>query len=134
WAATGNAPAGKTGEYLKEYRMHGGKTGASWMSDLETKGKELSRMYEDAYGAGGYLKDGQNLKAAKVAGRKIVGGMAHVVEIANQATENALRLSLYMTLRESGASPGKAAQAAKSVTVDFDRKGTMTGALGAVYL
>lgn len=134
WAATGNAPAGKTGEYLKEYRMHGGKTGASWMSDLEAKGKELSRMYEDAYGASGYLKDGQNLKAAKVAGRKIVGGMAHVVEIANQATENALRLSLYMTLRESGASPGKAAQAAKSVTVDFDRKGTMTGALGAVYL
>lgn len=134
WAATGNAPAGKTGEYLKEYRMHGGKTGASWMSDLETKGKELSRMYEDAYGASGYLKDGHNLKAAKVAGRKIVGGMAHVVEIANQATENALRLSLYMTLRERGASPGKAAQAAKSVTVDFDRKGTMTGALGAVYL
>ncbi|QKW95402.1 DarB-like antirestriction protein [Ralstonia phage RPZH6] len=134
WAATGNAPAGNTGEYLKEYRMHGGKTGASWMSDLEAKGKELSRMYEDAYGASGYLKDGQNLKAAKVAGRKIVGGMAHVVEIANQATENALRLSLYMTLRESGASPGKAAQAAKSVTVDFDRKGTMTGALGAVYL
>ncbi|QMV33190.1 hypothetical protein 23F_00028 [Ralstonia phage Gerry] len=134
WAATGNAPVGKTGEYLKEYRMHGGKTGASWMSDLEAKGKELSRMYEDAYGASGYLKDGQNLKAAKVAGRKIVGGMAHVVEIANQATENALRLSLYMTLRESGASPGKAAQAAKSVTVDFDRKGTMTGALGAVYL
>ncbi|CAH0532153.1 hypothetical protein UAM5_00036 [Ralstonia phage UAM5] len=134
WAATGNAPAGKTGEYLKEYRMHGGKTGASWMSDLEEHGKTLSRMYEDAYGASGYLKDGQNLKAAKVAGRKIVGGMAHVVEIANQATENALRLSLYMTLREKGVSPGKAAQAAKGVTVDFDRKGTMTGALGAVYL
>lgn len=134
FAATGNAPAGETGAALREYRMHGGKTGASWMSDLEAQGKTLARMYEDAYGASGYLKDGENLKAAKVAGRKIVGSMAHVVEIANQATENALRLALYMTLRERGASPGKAAQAAKNVTVDFDRKGTMTGALGAIYL
>ncbi|WP_205184140.1 LPD38 domain-containing protein [Burkholderia sp. LMG 13014] len=134
WAATGKEPAGDVGKLLKEYRMHGGKTGASWMSDLEAQGKSLEQMYEDAYGARGYLKDGQNLKAAKVAGRKIVGGMAHVVEIANQATENALRLSLYMALRGQGETPGRAAQAAKSVTVDFDRKGTMTPALGAIYL
>ncbi|WBF05226.1 soluble lytic transglycosylase/helicase/methylase [Burkholderia phage CSP3] len=134
WAATGKEPAGEIGKLLKEYRMHGGKTGASWMSDLEEQGKSLTRMYEDAYGASGYLKDGKNLKAAKVAGRKIVSGMAHVVEIANQATENALRLSLYMTLRDQGVTPGRAAQAAKNVTVDFDRKGTLTPALGAVYL
>ncbi|WP_203234341.1 LPD38 domain-containing protein [Burkholderia mayonis] len=134
WAATGKEPTGSTGAMLKEYRMQGGKTGASRMSDLEEQGKSLTRMYEDAYGARGYLKDGEGLKAAKVAGRKIVGGMAHVVEVANQATENALRLSLYMTLREQGETPGRAAQAAKSVTVDFDRKGTLTPALGAVYL
>ncbi|AEZ50893.1 multidomain (soluble lytic transglycosylase/helicase/methylase) protein [Burkholderia phage DC1] len=134
WAATGKEPAGEIGKLLKEYRMHGGKTGASWMSDLEEQGKSLTRMYEDAYGASGYLKDGRKLKAATVAGRKIVSGMAHVVEIANQATENALRLSLYMTLRDQGVTPGRAAQAAKNVTVDFDRKGTLTPALGAVYL
>lgn len=134
WAATGKEPAGEVGKLLKEYRMHGGKTGASWMSDLEEQGKSLARMYEDAYGASGYLKDGRKLKAATVAGRKIVSGMAHVVEIANQATENALRLSLYMTLRDQGVTPGRAAQAAKNVTVDFDRKGTLTPALGAVYL
>jgi N12 class adenine-specific DNA methylase len=134
WAATGKEPAGEIGKLLKEYRMQGGKTGASWMSDLEEQGKSLTRMYEDAYGARGYLKDGRNLKAAAVAGRKIVSGMAHVVEIANQATENALRLSLYMTLRDQGVAPGRAAQAAKNVTVDFDRKGTLTPALGAVYL
>jgi len=134
WAATGNAPAGKTGAYLNEYRAQGGKTGASWMSDLEEHGKSLSRLYDDAYGASGYLKEGRNLKAAQVAGRKVVAGMAHVVEIGNQATENALRLALYMPLRDQGVKPGVAAQAAKNVTVDFDRKGTMTGALGAIYL
>jgi N12 class adenine-specific DNA methylase len=134
WAATGNAPRGKMGDYLNEYRAQGGKTGASWMSDLEEHGKSLTRMYDDAYGASGYLKDGENLKAAQIAGRKIVHGMAHVVEIGNTATENALRLALYAELRDRGAKPGVAAQAAKNVTVDFDRKGTMTGALGAIYL
>lgn len=134
FAATGQAPDGKTGRYLQEYRANGGKTGASWMSDLEEHGKTLERMFEDAYGARGYLRDGKKLAAAKVAGRKIVGGMAHVVEIGNQATENGLRLALFMAMRDSGATAGQAAQAAKSVTVDFDRKGAMTGALGAIYL
>jgi N12 class adenine-specific DNA methylase len=134
WAATGKAPAGEFGQMLTEYRQHGGKTGASYMSDLEQQAKTLTRLFDDAYGAAAYAKDGRPGKAAMVAGRKIIGGMAHVVEIANQATENALRLALYMQLREQGVSPGKAAQAAKTVTVDFDRKGSQTGALGALYL
>ena len=134
WAATGNVPAGKYGQMLNEYRREGGKTGASWMSDLEEQGKTLTRMYDDAYGASGYLKDGRAGKAAVIAGRKMVGGLAHVVEIANQATENALRLALYMTLREQGETTARAAQAAKNVTVDFDRKGATTPALGAIYL
>lgn len=134
WAATGKTPGGKTGEYLTEYRLNGGKTGASWMSDLEQQGKTLTRLYEDAYGAAGYLNDGKVGRAAKVAGRKAIGGMAHVIEIANQATENALRLALYMQMREDGARPSIAAQAAKAVTVDFDRKGSATGALSALYL
>ena len=134
YAATGDDPGGETGRYLHEYRMHGGKTGASYMSDLEEQGKNLQRLFDDAYGASGYLKDGKTGKAAAIAGRKIVGGMAHVVEVMNQATENALRLALYISMREQGKTPGEAAQAAKSVTVDFDRKGTMTGALGAIFL
>jgi hypothetical protein len=134
WAATGEVPQGKMGQYLQEYRNNGGKTGASWMSDLEQQGKTLTRMYEDTIGASGYLKQGQTAKAVWIASRKTVSGMAHVVEIANQATENALRLALYTTLRERGESAGVAAAAAKNVTVNFDRKGTLTGALGAVYL
>lgn len=134
FAATHETPSSEAGTYLNEYRMHGGKTGASWMSDLEMQGKSLQRMYDDAYGASGYLADGKVGKASLIAGRKILGGMAHVVEVANQATENGLRLALFMALRKQGTSPALAAQAAKSVTVDFDRKGTMTPALGAIYL
>lgn len=134
WAATKKESDSKTGRYLKEYRMYGGKTGASHMSDLDQQTTKLKTMFDNAYGASGYLKDGMAGKAALVAGRKIVGGMAHVVEVANQATENGLRLALYIALREEGRSADSAAQAAKSVTVDFDRKGSATGALGAIYL
>jgi hypothetical protein len=134
WAATKNVPAGKTGQYLSEYRMHGGKVGASWMSDLEQQGKTLQSMFDDARGVRATLADGGKARAGAVAWHKTVGRLAHAIEIANQASENALRLSLYIALREEGQSAGQAAQAAKQVTVDFDRKGTSTGALGAIYL
>jgi hypothetical protein len=39
-----------------------------------------------------------------------------------------------MTLRERGEKPSVAAQAAKTVTVDFDRKGVLTPTMGALYL
>jgi hypothetical protein len=134
WAATKKIPDGQAGNYLNEYRQHGGKVGASWLSDIEQQGKTLERMYDDAYGVRGYVKDGRVGKATWIASRKMVGGMAHVVEVLNQAFENALRLSLFMALRQDGQSPALAAQAAKGVTVDFDRKGTSTPALGAIYL
>lgn len=134
YAAQGKTPNTEAGKMLQEYRQYGGKTGASYMSDLEEQGKSLQRMFDDAYGATGYLGDKRYAKAAAVAGRKIVGGMAHTIEVLNQATENGLRLSLYMAMREQGVSPGEAAQAAKSVTVDFDRKGTLSPALGAIFL
>ena len=134
YAATGKVPNTEAGKLLSEYRQFGGKTGASYMSDLEEQGKTLQRMYDDAYGASGYLKDGKAGKAAIIAGRKIVGGMAHAIEVMNQATENGLRLALFMALRKQGVSAGEAAQAAKNVTVNFDRKGEQTGVLSAIYL
>lgn len=134
WATTGEAPSGKMGTMLNQYRSQGGKIGASYMGDLEEQGKKLNRLFDDAYGVSGYLADGKVGKAAWIASRKAVMGTAHVVEVMNQATENALRLALFAAMREAGESPAKAAQAAKTVTVDFDRKGSATGALGALYL
>ncbi|HJV52801.1 MAG TPA: LPD38 domain-containing protein [Noviherbaspirillum sp.] len=134
WAATGKIPSGEMGKLLKEYREHGGKVGASWMPDLEAQGKSLQFMFDNARGFAATAKEGDLKRTAAVGWHKTVGKLAHVVEVANQATENGLRLALYATMREQGASPGVAARAAKSVTVDFDRKGTATGALGAIYL
>jgi hypothetical protein len=134
WAATKKDQGGAMGQHLKEYRAQGGKIGASYMSDLEEQGKTLARMFDDAKGAIAYAGEGRVDKAAIIATRKAIGGMAHVVEVVNQAFENALRLALYAQLREEGHKPGIAAQAAKNVTVNFDRKGTATPYLGALYL
>ncbi len=134
WARTGKIPRSAAGDMLREYRSHGGKVGASHMGDLEAQGQSLTRMYEDSKGAISFAKDGKMPKAAWIAARKSVRALAHVVEVLNQATENALRLSLYMEMKAQGASASKAAQAAKTVTVDFDRKGSATGALSAAYL
>ena len=134
WASTKKLPESDAGKYLAEYRANGGKVGASWMADLEAQAESLQRLFDDAYGARAYAADGRMGKAAAVAGRKIVGGLAHVIEIANQTTENSLRLALFMAMRKQGVSASEAARAAKTVTVDFDRKGSMTGALGSVYL
>lgn len=134
WAHSKQVPDGVTGDYLREYRDHGGKVGASWMSDLEQQGKSLTEMYDDAAGLLRTAKTDQKARTAALVWRKTVGKLAHVIEVLNQGTENALRLSLFIALRQAGQTPGKAAQAAKSVTVDFDRKGTATPALGAFYL
>lgn len=134
WASTRQAPQRGMGRWLEEYRQHGGKTGASWMSDLEAQGKTIQATFDDARGLLSTAQSGSAKRAAGVAWRQSVGKLAHVIEIGNQAAENALRLALYATLREQGQSPAKAAQAAKTVTVDFDRKGSQTAALGALYL
>lgn len=134
WAATKKTPNTEMGRMLDEYRAQGGKTGASYMSDLEEQGKDLARMFDDAKGAFSYAKDGQVGKAAWIAARKAIGGLAHAVELLNQAFENALRLALFAQLRAEGKKPGVAAAAAKSVTVNFDRKGVMTPELGAFFL
>lgn len=134
WAATRKAPDSAMGRWLEEYRQHGGKTGASWMADLENQGKSIQATFDQARGLLETAKTGSAKRTAAVAWRNSVGKLAHVIEVGNQATENALRLALYATLREQGQSPAKAAQAAKTVTVDFDRKGSQTSALGALYL
>lgn len=134
WAVTKKIPSGEMGRILTEYRAQGGKTGASYMSDLEEQGKNLQRMFDDAKGVSGYAAEGKVGKASLIAGRKAIMGLAHTVEVLNQAFENALRLALFAQLRAEGKAPGIAAAAAKNVTVNFDRKGVMTPQMSAFYL
>jgi len=51
----------------------------------------------------------------------------------NLAMENAVRLSAYKVAREQGMSKQRAAMLAKTLTVNFNRKGQMTQQVGALY-
>jgi hypothetical protein len=69
-------------------------------------------------------------------GRTKRGGRAikDLVEDANGAIENGVRMSVYMHLRKAGVSRQKAAVAAKNLTVNFNRKGTAGPVINSFYL
>ena len=107
-------------------RLHG---------DLERQANTLTELYENYTGAMATLQQGKPFKAARIAGRKLVQGLAHWFEVWNQAGENAFRLATFMAMQqESGKTVAESASMAKNVTVNFNRKGELTPQLGALYL
>ncbi|WP_423820817.1 LPD38 domain-containing protein [Salinisphaera sp. SPP-AMP-43] len=67
---------------------------------------------------------------AKRQGRNLMDFVEHT----NTAVENSIRLSAYIHARENGLSRPRAAQMAKELTVNFNRKGEAGNALNAFYL
>jgi hypothetical protein len=134
FALTGKAPSGDYGKALQRYRAAGGSTGAAYMGDLERQANTLTELYENYTGAMATLQQGKPFKAARIAGRKLVQGLAHWFEVWNQAGENAFRLATFMAMQESGKTVAESASMAKNVTVNFNRKGELTPQLGALYL
>lgn len=62
--------------------------------------------------------------------RKVMRG----VVLINKVTEQAIRLSTYVNLREAGVSQHKAAKAAKNITVNFNKKGSWGPYLNMAWL
>lgn len=56
------------------------------------------------------------------------------IENANEASENAIRLGVYVALRKDGMSKTRAAEYAKNVTINFNRKGKAGPILNAIFL
>ena len=52
--------------------------------------------------------------AARIAGRKLVQGLAHWFEVWNKAGENAFRLATFMAMQESGKTVAESASMAKN--------------------
>lgn len=52
----------------------------------------------------------------------------------NESTENGIRLATYVAAKKHGASKAKAASLAKNVTVNFNRRGDIGGAIGVGWL
>ncbi|NID14957.1 LPD38 domain-containing protein [Luteibacter yeojuensis] len=117
-------------DWAREFAERGGKTGLVHFNDVES----TSRALEDKFRSGMELLG--ELRPLAAAGKALekLQPIAHVVELANEATENALRLASYVALRKRGMSPDRAAAYAKDLTVNFNRKGQWAGVLNTLYL
>ncbi|EES3164116.1 hypothetical protein FQY66_003754 [Escherichia coli] len=106
----------------KEFVEDGGKTGWFNMGDLEGQQKEMDRLVSLA--KGGWK--GQSIGAWN--------SFLKLVEDANGAVENALRLSAYKHARDTGLSRQQAASLAKNMTVNFNRRGEQGALMNSLYM
>ena len=74
--------------------------------------------------------EGGAINNIRDAGAKAVEGF----EVVNGAIENATRLAAYMAAREVGMSIPDSASLARELTVNFNRKGELGGAINALYM
>jgi hypothetical protein len=118
--ARGKTLPGEWGEWADEFAANGGKTGYVNMPSTEDIARKIGKG-----GLTGYSPDGL---------RKAARAIGETVGTLNDAVENALRLSAYVTLRKRGASAEKAAAYAKDLTVNFNRKGFDGSAWNAWFL
>jgi hypothetical protein len=112
------------GTYSPDYQLYratGGKTGFFDFKTLDGQTRELQSMLDNA---------GRVAVDPRVLGPKLMA----IVEAANGGIENATRLAAFKTSRQMGGSVADAASLAKNITVNFNRKGTMTPSLSAWFL
>jgi len=107
------------GKLFEQFKRAGGQTGyRDQFSKTEQKGDIIKREME--------FLDRGNVK-------KTVDAVAGWLSDYNDAMENAVRLSAFKAALDKGLSEDKAASIAKNITVNFNRKGTCTTGIGALY-
>lgn len=102
-----------------EFQTEGGVTGfKDYYSSTLKRAEAIQREYNRAEAPSA-------LKLAYLAG--------DILSAYNEAIENATRLAVYKVAKDRGLSVQKSAVLAKSITVDFNKKGTATQKVGAFY-
>ena len=118
--SVGKAPANEWDRWAREFAEAGGKTGYVAMPSAEDLARKIGTGRMTGYSPTGLSR------AAR--------GIADAVGSINDAVENALRLSAFVTLRKRGMSAEAAAAYAKDLTVNFNRKGYDGSRLNAWFL
>lgn len=110
---TGNA---KLHQYFEEFVNNGGETGYTAIQTLEDYKKEYNKLMDEAKGVKSSIK-----KGAKIPFEKI----AKLLEAANRIAEDVNRFNAFVTAREAGENIVNSVDAAKNITVNFNRKGAL---------
>jgi hypothetical protein len=112
----GNKADNEYDAYYAEYQKAGAQTGLTLTKDIDEQRARLNAL----------LTDGPLVAKGKQGLQEI--------EYLNQASENAVRFATYVSAREAGVSVQKAANLAKNLTVNFNRKGELSSGLNLFYL
>jgi hypothetical protein len=118
-ARDGKQTTGKVPDLLRKFLTAGAQTGyRDQFTKMEKHGSILDREL-------------QRLNPGNV--RKVVGAVGGWISDYNDVLENAIRLSAFNQALEMGLSEQKAASIAKELTVNFNRKGSKTPGLSALF-
>lgn len=123
WDLSKGKHGSKWAKYAEEFKAAGGQTG--WMEHYKDIGERADTLRKELAVMGpGRLN----------ATRRTITSLLRVIQDANNAVENGVRLSAYVSARTSGMSEGKAAQLAKNLTVNFNSHGAKGVELNAWYM
>lgn len=118
----GNADASEWGQWAREFAEQGGMTHFMVQRTVEEQQAKIESLLRETRGG------------VAGASRKVIRATLDLVEDANSAVENGVRLSAYANARKQGMSAQQAASLAKNLTVNFNRKGSAGPAINAMYL
>ncbi len=110
----------KKDKAYQDFKNHGGKAGWMDFKSIDEKIEELNKSIHRYHNAGKFKE------AVLYAGQFITD--------VNEVVENGVRLSTYNALVENGMSKDRAANYAKDLTVNFNKKGEMGSGLNALYV
>ncbi len=125
-----NAP-NQWSDIYKEFVSAGGKNATNQMSDVKDQIDNIGSILGDVADSG--IKQKLGLNKNQFAGKNIRSVMS-VLDNANNAVENGVRVALYKALRDRGVSKIQAAQAARNVTVNFAKGGENKAVFNSMYL
>lgn len=108
--------------YAQEFREFGGMTGWANLLDLEKEAKRIDSLTR--------INGNSSMIDAKRGARKVMD----FIQDFNGAFENAARLSAYVAARQQGVSAERAADLAKNLTVNFNRRGESTAWINSFYM
>lgn len=117
-------------DWAREFMEAGGATGWSALEDVDTLQQDIENSMKPI---AQLVKERKPLAAASQAFQR--SALFQKIESVNDGIENGLRLATYIHLRkDKGWSREKAAEYAKEMTVNFNRRGTYGSAINALYL
>ncbi|MGA1776932.1 MAG: LPD38 domain-containing protein, partial [Flavobacteriaceae bacterium] len=124
---TGKSKLKETAKYYEEFKEDGAPT--AWIENLHPdKIKNAFDQIAELSDAG--TASLMSKKQLSVAANKV----SEYVLSVNSAFENAIRLAVYIKARKAGVSREKAAETAKTITIDFNASGTWSRGFNAAYL